>query len=249
MIETLQTQFEALKRDILELKTAQKKPSLLQTYHQTGTMAAGFYTAGIWSWTIHYDNDGSMMPPITSLTSYQPYNAYLKPYNPSTNTQKIYFYPPNGEASTTQSSYYNAATIIAASSKKILSITQDQTPIQYEWTQVRDFYPADMGTTPGYCLQNSRLGFHIYSGTYMTARADMEAQQANGTLHSGTPPDYIAVPVYYANYNITPAGHVAVWDHGTVWSDGVAFPSIDSVTNSYVGWGELCDGARVVQHV
>lgn len=238
MIRTLQSEFEALKRDILELKTAQTKPSIIQAFYKTGTVLPGFYTYGDWTWTINYKNDGSNQAPITMLV--KPFRgAYLQPY--SNNQQKILFRGDNSE--------YYQDTMILVSTREIQSITQDQTPVQHEWTQIRAFYPSAMGTTPGWCLQNSREGFLIPYGTFPTARADMESQQANGTLHSGTPPDYIAVPIYFANYNITVAGHVAVWDHGTVWSDGVQFPSIDSVTNSYVGWGELCDGARVVQHI
>jgi hypothetical protein len=235
------TEAENLKREILDLKTAQRKPSLLNLYHAAGEIKEGYYLEGLWTWTITYEDDGTDYPPITTINSFLPFGAYLKPA--TGNTQKIYYYSGENE------NYFNAGTIRVSSSRKIISITQDQTPITQEWTQVRAFYPSAMGTTPGWCLQNSRQGFLIPYGTFQTARADMESQQANGTLHSGTPPDYIAVPVYYANYNITTAGHVAVWDHGTVWSDGVQFPSIDSVTNSYVGWGELCDGARVVQHI
>jgi hypothetical protein len=104
-----------------------------------------------------------------------------------------------------------------------------------------------MGTTPGWCLQNTRLGFHIYSGTFPTARADMNSQIANGTLHSGTPPDYIACAVYWDNS--VAEGHIGAWDHGTIYSDGAVYPSFDAIDRGYRGWGELCDGQRVVQHV
>ena len=234
------TDAKDLQREILELKTAQLKPSILNTYKATMPVAGGFYNTGLWSWTITYENDGSNFPPITTIVD-PSLRVYLKPA--SGNTQKIYFY--SGE----DGFYIDATTRTVLSSKKILSITQDQTPLQHEWAQIRDFYPADMGSTPGWCLQNTRLGFHIYSGTYASARADMESQEANGTLHSGTPPDYIAVPIYFKNYWWTADGHVAAWDHGRVYSDGVEYPSIDSVATDYAGWGELCDGARVVQHV
>ena len=115
-----------------------------------------------------------------------------------------------------------------------------------EWQQVLNFVLANMGTVQGECLKNTRLGFGIQTGTYLTARADMESQIANSTLHAGIPPADIAVPIYYSNFNIVAAGHVAVWDHGTVYSDGVYYPSIDAVTSNYTGWGELCDGVRVV---
>lgn len=114
-----------------------------------------------------------------------------------------------------------------------------------DWTQTMYFNVANMGDVPGMCLMNTRLGFGISSGTFPTARADMESQIANGTLHSGTPPDNVAVPIYYNN--VLTDGHVAVWDHGVVYSDKRLYPSIDSVTNGYAGWGELCDGVRVVE--
>lgn len=237
----MQNDIKALQRDILELKTAQTKPAWTAMNAKTLTIAAGRYS-GDYYWRITFKDVGDTNPPIVDLSAGL---MYLRPYDQGTNTQLV-------ELSTGANDvrFESADSFEIFSTRPIQKIEQITSPLPLEeWIQVRAFYPADMGTTPGWCLQNSRLGFHIYSGTYMTARADMEAQQANGTLHSGTPPDYIAVPVYYANYNITPAGHVAVWDHGTVWSDGVQFPSIDSVTNSYVGWGELCDGARVVQHV
>lgn len=114
-----------------------------------------------------------------------------------------------------------------------------------EWTQVLVFNVLNMGSAPGLCLQNTRQGFGILTGTFATARADMESQIQNGTLHAGTPPSDIAVPIYYNNS--LEAGHVAVWDHGVVYSDKVRCDSIDAVTSGYMGWGELCDGVRVVE--
>ena len=116
-----------------------------------------------------------------------------------------------------------------------------------EWTQILQFDIANMGNTPGWCLQNTREGFGIATGTFASARADMESQIANGTLHSGTPPLDVAVPIYYNNAH--PDGHVCVWDHGLVYSDKRLCASIDAVDSGYAGWGELCDGTRVVQHV
>lgn len=134
---------------------------------------------------------------------------------------------------------------ILALRKQIKSIGPSPTPTG-EWQQVLNFVLSNMGTTPGLCLQNTREGFGIPAGTFPTARADMESQVANGTLHSGTPPSDIAVPIYYSNFDFTTDGHVAVWDHGMVYSDGNPYPSISSVASFYTGWGELCDGVRVV---
>lgn len=131
--------------------------------------------------------------------------------------------------------------------KQVKNLQPTPTPPTGEWTQILAFDINQMGTTPNECLKNTRLGFGIQSGTYPTAKADMDSQIANGTLHAGTPPDNIAVPIYYDGWAVVPEGHAAVWDHGTVYSDGVEYPSIESVTVNYTGWGELCDGVRVVQ--
>ena len=89
--------------------------------------------------------------------------------------------------------------------------------------QIRNFNPSAMGTRQGYCLQNARLGFGISSGTYPSAKADMQAQKKNGTFHAGNPPTSIAVPVYCDT--ASKFEHVVVSDHGTVYSDGKRIPN------------------------
>lgn len=116
-----------------------------------------------------------------------------------------------------------------------------------EWTQLMYFDLNRMGNTPGWCLQNTREGFGIATGHFGSARLDMESQIANGTLHAGTPPSDISVPIYYDNS--IPEGHVCVWDHGRVYSDKVQYANINAVDSGYAGWGELCDGTRVVEKV
>ena len=113
--------------------------------------------------------------------------------------------------------------------------------------QILQFDPNRMGNQQGLCLQNTREGFGIPSGTFTAARADMESQMLNGTLHAGYPPLGIAVPIYYNNS--LEAGHGEVWDHGVVYSDKRQYASIEAVDSGYMGWGELCDGARVVEKV
>lgn len=121
------------------------------------------------------------------------------------------------------------------------------TPTPGSWAQILQFDPNRMGSQQGFCLQNTREGFGIPTGTFNTAREDMESQMLNGTLHAGYPPLGIAVPIYYNNS--LEAGHVAVWDHGVVYSDKRQCASIEAVDSGYMGWGELCDGARVVEKV
>ena len=107
------------------------------------------------------------------------------------------------------------------------------------WQQELNFNINKMGTKKGWCLQNARLGFGIAKGTYASAKADMLAQKAKGTLHPLPAPTNVAVPVYVDSISVYE--HIMVCDHGTYYSDGkkVACPS------KVFGWGEFCDGVGV----
>lgn len=110
------------------------------------------------------------------------------------------------------------------------------------YKQIRAFNLSKMGTRAGWCLQNCRLGFGIASGKYASAKADMQAQKKNGTLHAGYPPTNIAVPVYVDT--ASQYEHVVVCDHGHYYSDGKPY----SIAGKNIfGWGEYCDGVRVVE--
>lgn len=109
------------------------------------------------------------------------------------------------------------------------------------YEQTMPFYPKDMGKQKGWCLQNCRLGFHIYTPHYASAKAAMNAAKRNGTYHAGTPPNNISVPVYTTTSS--QYGHVVVWDKGTWWSDGKKYSSWSGV----LGWDEMMDGTRVVK--
>lgn len=135
---------------------------------------------------------------------------------------------------------------IIALRKAIKNLGPTPTPTG-DWRQLVPFDIQHMGHEQGMCLKNVCLGFGFVGGIYTSAREDMEAQIANGTLHAGTPPADIAVPIYYSNFYYSVDGHAAVWDHGTVYSDGVEYPSIDAVTTNYTGWGELVNSHRVVE--
>lgn len=111
------------------------------------------------------------------------------------------------------------------------------------WKQVKKFDPKKMGKEPGWCLQNCRLGFGIKTGKFASAKADMESQRKNGTLHTGNPPVNVSVPVYVdspSKYE-----HVEVCDYTQYYSDGKKVNQPKKV----FGWGELCDGVRVVKYV
>lgn len=109
------------------------------------------------------------------------------------------------------------------------------------YEQTKPFYPKDMGKQKGWCLQNCRLGFHIYTPHYASAKAAMDAAKRNGTYHAGTPPNNISVPVYVSSSSKN--GHVVVWDKGAWWSDGKKYSSWSGV----LGWDEMMDGTRVVK--
>lgn len=115
------------------------------------------------------------------------------------------------------------------------------------YQQYRAFDPAQMGTKKGYCLMNCRLGFGITKGTFPSAKADMQSQIANGTFHVELPPNNIAVPVYFDTASVYE--HVMVCDHGVYWSDGKRIDNIDFNVWKPFGWGECCDGERVVNVV
>ena len=114
------------------------------------------------------------------------------------------------------------------------------------WQQVKSFNINRMGRKKGMCLQNCRLGFGIGSGKYASAIADKNAQAKAGTLHPiNTLPKNVAVPVYTKGGS--KYGHVIVSDRGTVYSDGKR--SSLNAHGQIFGWGELCDGVRVVRAV
>lgn len=110
--------------------------------------------------------------------------------------------------------------------------------------QIRNFYPAEMGSRQGWCEQNVREGFRITKGTCPSAKADMEAQKRAGTFHAGNPPANIAVPVFCDT--ASKFEHVVASDHGRVYSDKKYIPNGLKAFNVF-GWGELCDGVRVVE--
>lgn len=248
-MNSLSNRLNTIKHEIRDLKTAQKLPSTIRTWQQSITIPEVGDSDARLNYTIYYFKEDDPEEPITLINLDA--GVYLKPYNSTSQTQNIRV----DRNSLSQS-------LVVTSNRKIIAVQSSSDPAPPdpvippppepptptpEWTQVRAFNPANMGTTPGWCLRNCRLGFGITSGTFANARADMNSQRANGTLHTDLPPPAdIAVPVYCESG--TPNGHVVVWDHGTVWSDGSIVPNGLANWRTVYGWGELCDGKRVVQH-
>ena len=118
-----------------------------------------------------------------------------------------------------------------------------------EWQQILTFYPGDMGTAEGLCLVNVMDGFHIpvWDSHIGSAYEDMLWNKNNGTLHEELyPPADIAVPIYIRT--IGPYHHIVAWDHGVVYDDKVRRDNwVDYFGAQNIwGWGEYCDGVRVV---
>lgn len=114
------------------------------------------------------------------------------------------------------------------------------------WEQVKKFNPSKMGTRAKWCLMNCRLGFGINKGTNPSAKADMEFNKKEGAFHDmKSLPTNVAVPVYLDTSSIHE--HVMVCDKGTYYSDGRKLTSTKGL--KFFGWGEYCDGVRVVKKV
>lgn len=112
------------------------------------------------------------------------------------------------------------------------------------WEQVKPFIPNEMGKKKGWCLQNVRLGFRVYTPKYASAKSAMQAGIRNGTVHPYTElPNNVAVPVYIKTTSSN--GHVVVCDKGKWYSDGKTMNK--PLGGNVLGWDEMADGTRVVQ--
>lgn len=104
---------------------------------------------------------------------------------------------------------------------------------------------------PEFCLVYVREVFGVYA-KYATA---LEAWQNAQYKHAGQQPPSAAVPIWFSLSN--PAGHVAVWNNGKVYSTTAkgdkTFPSIQGLMDyigegiKYLGWSEDINGVRVVE--
>ena len=115
----------------------------------------------------------------------------------------------------------------------------------YEYEQIKNFFPKDMGTKKGWCLQNVARGYHIFPSPdpSASAKADMQRNVKNGTYHQGMAdaPRNCAVPVY-SNMG-SQYGHIGVLDKGVYYSDGKR----TTIPSNACGWGEWCNGYQIVK--
>lgn len=113
-----------------------------------------------------------------------------------------------------------------------------------DYEQVSSVNIKAMGKKKGWCLQNCRLVFGFNTGKYASAKADMQSQRAGGTLHGmDTLPTNVVVPVYVDS--TSKYEHVIISYYGTFYEDGYRINR--KKYSKYFGWGELCDGRRVVK--
>ena len=113
------------------------------------------------------------------------------------------------------------------------------------WKQTVNFDLGKMGTTPGMCLQNVRVGYGI-GPKYASARDAMEASKREGTFHEGLDiPTDVAVPIFAETGS--PYAHVMVDYYGDVYSDGKHLSTLKGMT--VIGWSETLNDARVVEWV
>ena len=247
--------FNHIKAEIRDLKTAQLIPSTIAAWTKDVQISQVLDTDARVNYTIYYypEEAGLAEEPITLLTNTLP-GVYLKPYDPSTQTQTIRVdYTGNTAGfplwvtSNRKMIAVQISTDPAPPSPVIPPPPEPPTP-EPEWTQLINFNPANMGTVQGMCLRNVAQGYGIYPSPSpsQSAREDMNRNIQNGTLHTDLPPPTnVAVPVYCESG--TPAGHIVVWDHGKVWSDGKLIAKGLSAWSTVYGWGEWCNGYRIVK--
>ena len=113
------------------------------------------------------------------------------------------------------------------------------------WKQTMGFDLGKMGTTPGMCLQNVRVGYGI-GPKYASARDAMNASKREGTFHEGLDiPTDVAVPIFAETGS--PYAHVMVDYYGDVYSDGKHLSTLKDMI--VLGWSETLNDARVVEWV
>lgn len=115
MAGSLQKELLAMNREILALKTGQKKPGTSTMYRESVSIPAGDYN-GVYSFTIQYENVGNNSAPIT--TSNYDSGWCLINYNSSNNSQKV-------EWNVQNMSLGAAQTVYAYSTRPISSFTRD----------------------------------------------------------------------------------------------------------------------------
>lgn len=112
------------------------------------------------------------------------------------------------------------------------------------WKQKINFNLAKMGHKSGYCLQNVRLGYGL-EPRFKDAKEDYEFNKRHNAIHNIlTVPLNCAVPVYADTKNVHE--HILVSINGNFYSDGVL---INKDSFKYFGWGEYCEGIKVVEEV
>ena len=113
--------------------------------------------------------------------------------------------------------------------------------------QVVPFNHKKMGTKPGWCERNMRLGYGNIPARCADAKADMEYNKKMGTLHSvkkaSDIPSNVSVPLFIDTKSTYE--HIECSDKGVVYSDGKVVKN--PMSQKIFGWGEYCAKTRVVK--
>ena len=160
--DNLQEELARLKEEIRDLKTAQTLPGYSRMYRGALPIPAGNYR-GVYAWTITFEQDGFGNAPIIHFD--QGVGLTLLGFNFINNTQQIEFYANPYGSSIDMTRYFYSTRPIASVGPLTKTHDIDEYTPPPTWQQVRSFSLSRMGTTPGYCLMNCRLGFGINSGT------------------------------------------------------------------------------------
>jgi hypothetical protein len=107
------------------------------------------------------------------------------------------------------------------------------------------------------CLMDVREAFGVTNVGYPTAIANWNASTEFNHPNQ-TPPSNVAVPIYFSIPSI-PAGHVCLWDNGTIYTSSAkgkqVFTNIQALINwmgegfVYLGWSEMIEKTSVVKFV
>lgn len=116
-MDNIQEQIIELEREILELKTAQPIPGMVEFYRGLIDIPAMSYN-GTYTWTIKYKDVGDTSEPIAFITFLSDRAMHLLPYDAETNTQKIEYHSIGG-------TIFVATWQLMVASRPIESITRD----------------------------------------------------------------------------------------------------------------------------
>lgn len=117
-MKSFDERIKTIKREILNLKTAQLVASNSRASSATATIPIHI-PQGSNTWTIRFEDDGERTQPLVYIPNASYYRLTLQEYDQNANTQKIQLYARETDERST------AENFIVISSRTIASITRD----------------------------------------------------------------------------------------------------------------------------